>query len=304
MAHHEEERAGRVLDHLEVGGLRIVVWRRGAELISLARRNPEGEWMGFLHRDNEVDVPASGWANHATVMGYYLHRLKNERSLYRGHEIRGCTHSFLREKDWKLARTGAASLTYAMTAQDFSPSEYPLNVSLELTYALRGDAVEAEFAFCNHEPQLSAHVGFGLHPGFAAKSFESFEFEMPAGIYRRHFSPTNYLSGETETIEFGGGLMPFAREKLPGSYIIERMHERGGGYIFRDRASAREVQIDLGDAPYFTLWSDGGAFFCVEPCWGLTDHDEQRAFEDKAGAQLILPGAKRNARCAFSPRLL
>ena len=35
-------------------------------------------------------------------MGYYIHRLKNGRSLYRGREIKGGTHGFLRSKIWHL----------------------------------------------------------------------------------------------------------------------------------------------------------------------------------------------------------
>ena len=77
----EEQRDGRLLDILtdEEAGLRLIVSRLGAELVSLARRDHRGEWIGFLHRDNDLSAPAKGWANHATVMGYFLHRLKNER---------------------------------------------------------------------------------------------------------------------------------------------------------------------------------------------------------------------------------
>jgi len=60
-----------------------IVSRLGTRLITLARINEAGEWTGFLYRDNEVSAPSQGWANYATVMGYYLHRLKNGRSLRR-----------------------------------------------------------------------------------------------------------------------------------------------------------------------------------------------------------------------------
>jgi hypothetical protein len=95
-SHREEERGERGLDVLtdEELGLRIVVSRLGAELVSLARRDGGGEWIGFLHRDNDITKPASGWGNHATVMGYFLHRLKDEHSLYRGREIRGARTVF------------------------------------------------------------------------------------------------------------------------------------------------------------------------------------------------------------------
>src|SRR5438477_8771316 len=103
--HREDKRGDRLLDVLtdETNGLRLIVSRLGAELISMSRINEAGEWIGFLYRDNDVTVPAEGWANHATVMGYYLHRLKNGRTLYRGHELKGGTHGFLRTKTWHLA---------------------------------------------------------------------------------------------------------------------------------------------------------------------------------------------------------
>src|SRR5256886_13281315 len=137
-SHSEEKREDRYLDTLtdEENGLRMVVSRLGAELVSLARINEAGEWTGFLYRDNDLSTPSQGWANHSTVMGYYLHRLKNGRSLYRGREIIGGNHGFLRSKNWQLAGSSAegtgASLTHQVTSDDFSPTEYPLNVSVNL----------------------------------------------------------------------------------------------------------------------------------------------------------------------------
>ena len=302
----EETRGDRHLDILtdEGHGVRLIVSRLGAELISVAKRNAAGEWIGFLNRDNQISPPEKGWANHATVMGYFLHRIKNERSVYRGQEIRGGTHSFLRGKVWHRVEPDRDSeLNYRITPADFSAAEYPLKVSLDLTYRIEGARVSITFKFRNDEAELTAHVGFGLHPGFGSTSPDSFQFEMPAGLYRRHFSPTNYLSGETEDIRFGGGEMPFAKEKLPGSYILELVDVPNRTFTFIDPPSGRRVDLDLSGVPYLTLWSDGGPFLCVEPCWGLTDHHDQRAFEDKEGIQKIAPGRELVASFSLEPRL-
>ena len=47
-SHREEERDGRLLDVLtdEEQGLRLIVNRAGAELVSLARRDSAGPWAG------------------------------------------------------------------------------------------------------------------------------------------------------------------------------------------------------------------------------------------------------------------
>lgn len=329
LSHREERRGDRLLDVLtdDEAGVRLIVSRLGAELISVARRDARGAWRGFLWRDNEIVPPAKGWANHATVMGYYLHRLKNERSIYRGHEIRGGTHSFLRHKTWRLTESHT-SLTYSIhacqprrqesdsaarrsagsrdSAADegscFTSTQYPYDVSLDLTYTIEGDTVRVRFAFANHEDAI-AHVAFGLHPGFAAASFDSFRLQMPPGLYRRWFSPENFLSGETEEFRFGGGEMPFERTKLPGSYILEFVDVPDRRFTFSDPPSGRGVTLDMAEAPYVTLWSDGDPFLCIEPCWGLTDSHEQRPFEEKLGIQQIPARGQLVRSFAISPRL-
>jgi len=306
-SHREDKRDDRFLDILtdEANGVRIIVSRLGAELVSVSRRNASGEWIGFLYRDNILTAPEKGWANHATVMGYYLHRLKDGHSLYRGQEIRGGTHSFLRAAQWH-ADTGTTSegrLIYQIGPEDYKPADYPLKVSLELTYQLTSDGLTVRFRFINHEPHLTAHVEFGLHPGFGASSFESFEFLMPAGKYRRYFSPQNYLSGETQDIDFSGGPMPFAREQLPGSYILQLVDVPQRRFVYRDPSSGRIVTFDFAEVPYLTLWSDGGPFLCVEPCWGLTDRHEQRRFEDKDGIQEIAAAGELEAQFTIRPEL-
>lgn len=302
-SHGEETREDRQFDILtdEENGLRIIVSRLGAELISLARMDEAGEWVGFLYRDNDISAPAKGWANHATVMGYYLHRLKEGRSLYRGQEIKGGTHSFLRAKTWHFVEA-ADALTYRITPEDFSLTEYPLKVSLNLTYKIDMNKVVVTFQFRNDEPELTAHIGFGLHPGFAATAFDTFRLQMPRGLYRRHFSPDNYLSGETREIQFQGGEMPFPREELPGSFILELVNVPRREFSYVDPPSGRWVIVDLSGVPYVTLWSDGGPFLCIEPCWGLTDHHEQRAFEDKEGVQTIAAGETLRRSFTMTPQ--
>jgi galactose mutarotase-like enzyme len=308
-SHSEEKRDGRHLDVLtnEENGFRIIVSRLGAELISLARVNEAGNWVGFLYRDNDLLAPSHGWANHATVMGYYIHRLKNGRSLYRGHEIKGGTHGFLRSKTWHFTgcsiEESGASLGYQITPADFSPGDYPLKVSVDLTYRIESDKLVVLFEFRNNEPELTAHVSFGLHPGFGATSDESFHLQMPRGLYRRYSAPGNFLSGQTRDIEFPGGEMPFPAAELPGAILLELVDVQRPQFSYVDPPSGRWVMLDLTGIPYLTLWSDGGPFLCVEPCWGLPDHDDQRAFEHKEGIQIIPPNGELRASFSVTPQL-
>jgi galactose mutarotase-like enzyme len=301
-----EEKEGLRLDHLtHDSGLRIIVNRRGAELVSIARRGPDGKWTGFLFRDGDISTPAEGWKNHATVMGYFVHRLKDEHSVYRGHPIRGGTHSFLRHKDFGAPAVETGAITYSIGPGEIEPEEYPFKVRMDLTYTLAVTAGNPEllvtFEFENLEPELSAHVSFGLHPGFALSSLKDARVILPKGVYIRHMAPGNFLSGETVRIDHPGGPMPFDKAELPGSFILGLEEVPEPIFAVEDPGGNRRTLLDYREAPYLTLWSDGHDFVCVEPCWGLPDHQQQRPFEEKEGLQEIAPGKKLTRTFSIRP---
>jgi galactose mutarotase-like enzyme len=296
-SHEVITREGRTLDVLtdDVSGTRLMVAREGAEPVSLARRTASGDWRGFLYRDGDLSKAVEGWNNHATVMGYYLHRIVNERSLYRGHEIRGGTHSFLRHKTFQgpeaRVEGDGCSLTYTMTPAGYEPVDYPFAVLLRLTYSLDAEgALRVHFHFENQEQALSTHVSFGLHPGFAVGSLEDCEVRLPAGLYRRLLAPGNFLSGESVEIDHPGGPMPFAKVDLPGSFLLDLAGVPDRKFTLIDHAGGRQVTVECPEAPFLTLWSDGHDFVCIEPCWGLPDMAQQTPFEQKPGIQEIAPG--------------
>lgn len=284
----------------ETTSVRVRLRRHGAELVSLGRKDAAGEWRGFLYRDNETSPPAHGWANHATVMGYYLHRLLGERTTYCGVELRGGNHGFLRGFDFDAPTfdPGRAALTYRVAAERIPAGAYPLRVSLELSYHLLPDGVRVEFAFANEEPERDAHVSFGVHPGFAVSSLEGAEVLLPPGIYRRHWAPGNFLDGRVDAVEHAGGPMPFAKAALPDSYLLGLAEVPTPLLTLRDTAAGTSVVLDFSEAPFCTIWSDGGPMICLEPCWGLPDSDPQKPFEQKDGIQVIPP--RGGLRAGFS----
>ncbi len=273
-------------------GYHLQVKNLGAELISIASTNASGEKIGFLYRDAELDPAPSGWQGHATVMGYYLHRLKGEQTLYAGDQIKGGNHGFLRHKrfpDPEVKLDDRATLTYSLTADSIQPVEYPRRVSFKIDYTLIDNSVEVTFRFQNEEQGREAHVSFGLHPGFAVSSVESARIILPKGSYRRFLAPDNFLSGETVDWYSDGGPLPIRPFELPGSFLMEALEVEHLVARLQDPGK-RLVEIDLSESPYFTLWSDLHPFLCIEPCWGLPDHQQQRPFEQKLGTQVIPPG--------------
>lgn len=297
--------AGHVVDELtdEESGVRLRVSRLGAEMVSLARRKEDGSWQGVLYRDGDLSTPAQGWGNHATVMGYFLHRLWKEQSLYRGKLIKGGNHGFIRHFNFAAPEFTGEGLIYRVPADQVPPEAYPLRVGLELAYILKGGKLEVRFTFENQE-EVEAHVSFGLHPGLHLTSWEQGRVLMPAGRYIRHMAPGNFLNGETVEIDFAGGEMPFAVADLPGSFLLELSGVPRRIFTVEDRGTGMRVELDFSEVPYVTIWSDGGPFICVEPCWGLPDSNPPVAFEDKIGIQKIPALGKLQRSFFIHPNLL
>ena len=292
---------GVTLDILETSDLRITVSRTGAEMSSLARRDAAGEWQGFLYRDGEIAPPKTGWANHATVMGYFLHRLWKEQSNYRGFTIRGGNHGFLRHFVFDPPDVSDAAVVYRVPASWVPPDAYPLKVSLSLSYALSSDGLRVEFLFTNEEAELDAHVSFGLHPGFTVSSLNNCKVLLPAGTYVRYFAPGNFLDGRTEQIAFPGGEMPFSKAKLSDSYLVGLEDVPKRIIVLEDPNLGRRIGFDFSEVPFLTLWSDNQTFICIEPCWGLPDSNPPKPFEEKIGIQRIAAGESLRRGFSISP---
>ena len=303
--HRSFEQNGQQLDEVVdlEAGTRIIVSDHGAELVSLAKRTPGQDWIGYLYRDADISVPPNGWKSHATVMGYYIHRLMGEHTLYEGDEIRGGNHSFIRTKVFAspTLTTGAdsATLTYRLPVEAIEKIAYPRQVAFQIGYVLSGQDLTTVFSFTNQEQSRPAHVSFGLHPGFRVSSIDDARIILPRGKYRRYLAPGNFLSGQTAEFSSAGDSFPCKPFELPDSFLIEPLEVDEAVVKLQDLKEKREVQIGLSEAPFFTIWSDLNPFICIEPCWGLPDHKEQEPFEKKVGIQVIPPQGTLTRQCSF-----
>lgn len=305
--HHVLDSSVVPLDEItdEASGLRLVVCRTGAEPVGLSLPDASGERHGFLWRDGQVEKPASGWGNHATVMGYFVHRLWKQESVYDGHVLRGGNHGFLRSFAFDAPEVDltAGSLTYTVDPERIPAEAYPYRVALKLTYAVFGRILRMTFRFENLEDHEVA-LGFGWHPGFAVGDLESARLLMPPGTYERQMAPGDFLDGSVQEIPFSGGEMPFAKKDLPGSYLLDLAKVPDRTFTLESPALGHRIVCDYSEAPYLTLWSNGDPFLCVEPCWGLPDSNPPVPFERKKGIQTIAPRGTLEASLRITPSLI
>jgi galactose mutarotase-like enzyme len=295
------------LDQLidEISGLRLVICRNGAEPVSLARRDASGSWQGFLWRDGEVEKPTTGWGNHATVMGYFVHRLWKQESVYEGHVIKGGNHGFIRSFAFDAPEVDlqAGTITYSVAPERIPVDAYPYRVGLSLSYSVASGELRMTFDFQNHEESEVA-LGFGWHPGFAVSSLENARVTLPSGTYLREMAPGDFLDGTVQVIPFAGGEMPFAKKDLPGSYLLDLAGVPERRFVLEDSVLGHRVECDYAEAPFLTLWSNGDPFLCIEPCWGLPDSNPPVPFGQKKGIQRIPAKGSMKASLVVRPTFL
>ena len=289
----------------EASGLRLVICRTGAEPVSLARRDTSGNWHGFLWRDGQVDKPTSGWGNHATVMGYFVHRLWKQESLYEGHVMKGGNHGFIRSFAFDAPEVDlqAGTITYSVASERIPVDAYPYKIALRLSYSVADGILRMIFDFQNQEEHEVA-LGFGWHPGFAVSSLENARVTLPSGTYLREMAPGDFLDGTVQEIPFAGGEMPFAKKDLPGSYLLDLAGVPDRRFVLEDPVLGHRVECDYAEAPFLTLWSNGDPFLCIEPCWGLPDSNPPVPFEKKKGIQRIAARGTLKASLVVRPSFL
>ena len=289
----------------ETTGLRLIICRIGAEPVSLALRNGKGAWEGFLWRDGQVEKPASGWGNHATVMGYFVHRLWKQESVYEGQPIKGGNHGFVRSHTFPQPEVDLATgtMTYHVDPAEIPSDAYPYKVAMRLIYGISQGSMQMRFEFENREVHPVV-LSFGWHPGFDVGSLESARVLLPAGNYRREMAPGDFLDGTVQEIPFAGGEMPFTKKDLPSSFLLDLEEVSDRRFILEAPALGHRIACDYSEAPYLTLWSNGDPFVCIEPCWGLPDHNPPVPFEQKKGIQHIAAGSTISASLAVIPSFL
>jgi galactose mutarotase-like enzyme len=274
--------------------VRVQVTRLGAELVSIARRNVQGEWVGFLYRDGDLGAPASGWPYHATVMGPYTHRLKDGESRYGGERIAGGPHGFLRHTRFGpptiVDDDGRVALEYTIGPGEYGPDDYPRHMRFTVRYTVVDAGVHVRLAVRNLEDARAVHASFGLHPGFSVGTLENACLELPVGDYVEHDIPGSLLSGETRRFRHEGGCLDLGRIRSGGSIILGPAGAWHGPVVLTSPETGHRVRLDVEHVPHLTVWTDGNPYLCVEPVWGLPDHHDQRPFEEKQAIRTIAAG--------------
>lgn len=292
----------------EAHGLEVTILDRGAEPVSLRRRDRDsGRWVSHFARDAEVN-PESVWQPlHCTHLGLFAHTLVGHQSPYGEEWVRGHGHGMLPSHPHHRIETRAGSdgvfVTHRIEPEDYSREVYPRSLSLSIEQGLRDGWLEVTYRAVNREPARPVHLSFGAHPAFPITVPERFEIRLAPGVYRHWVVDGDvHLTGETREITVSDGFtFPWSIASLSSPVLLEPVDVPKPSCVGRDPVSGLGIEIDLVDRPTINFWSNAPTFVCMEPIWGLPDAARQRPFDQKHGILEIPVGGVLTRRFRMRP---
>jgi galactose mutarotase-like enzyme len=209
-------------------------------------------------------------------------------------------HGFARDRTFSIEEVTSSTAVFRLNADEASFLVYPFRFELAIRYELDGPTLSLTTSIRN-KGDTDMPVSFGYHPGFRwplpfgqpqTSHFIEFESEENAPIRR---------------IDSAGLLTP-TRHPTPVSHRRLTLADalfRDDVLIFDDVESRSvmygsdegpRIQVGFPDAPYLGIWTKPGAqFICIEPWYGVTDHQGFSGdFSEKEGV-FVLPGGNSRA---------
>ena len=241
--------------------LTIEINSRGAELTSVkSAGNHEFIWQG------------EAWREHAPILFPVCGRLQDGKYKYRGKEYKMSSHGFAKYSEFTVSETGDNFITLTLTSSDETREIYPFDFTLDATYTLTENRLDAVFTVSNTGKHILPYM-FGWHPGFTLSG------DREIGSFYVDFGNKKALSWHQ--LQNGAFVNPFySSYPLKGGryYLNEEEIYSNDTMIFKDTAHTvrlaggyqrRSVTLAYSkNLPYMCIWKapDSTArFVCLEP---------------------------------------
>lgn len=253
--------------------LTAVIDSHGFELVSL-KRNADGSEL-IWQADPAV------WKRHAPVLFPVVGKLAGDVYRFDGKTYEMHQHGFARDKEFRLVKQEAASVTGELASDEETKKVYPFDFRLQCGFALDDNAVTVTWNVANagKDPM---YFSLGGHPAFVPETEtcvgDSFFLETENG-------PMQEL--RYQLLEGGGVADKVYKKQLTDGRLTidEALFENDALIIETDQPEGKLQSVTLvteegarvaveTQAPVLGLWGVSKAhlpFVCIEPWYGRAD---------------------------------
>ncbi|NOZ01905.1 MAG: hypothetical protein GXP54_08465 [Deltaproteobacteria bacterium] len=289
------------LDIVRGSSLDLMVGRKGAEVIGLTLKRPDGKDVGLIWRNGVINPPDDGfWPRHAPVLFPVVGGLHGNRSMTtQGSAVRfPGLHGLARHSRFELVGAPGrdGSLIYRLDSNDETRAMFPWDFTLTITYTLGPMELKQSVTVLNRDSRPMPFQ-LGWHPGFPTPFVSGAKKEchlrLPQGRIRRMLNDADCrLTGESVELENTGDFQ-FTELELDRTYMFDLTEVDSESRVVElmDPDESVGVRVKFPDHPHLGLWSNAGApFICIEPWQGMDDSVEQEPFDRKFGMVILDPG--------------
>lgn len=257
---------------------------KGAELVSLKKTATDKEYLWQANPEH--------WGRHAPVLFPFVGKLKDNAYKYQGQSYPMGQHGFARDMEFNLIDQEKELIRFSFTAIEESLEIYPFRFELIITYQVKDESLKVTYEVKNLDsPDL--YFSIGAHPGFncpliqgEARSDYWLEFAQEEQV-ETHRLRDGLFSGETDPV--------FDKNKIR---ITDSVFDEDA-LVFKNLKSDRLslmspsgkwLTFHFKGFPYLGIWSKSrdSPFVCIEPWFGLADHqDHNQQLEAKEGINVL-----------------
>ncbi|GAA3791394.1 aldose 1-epimerase family protein [Corallibacter vietnamensis] len=274
---------------LENSLLQITINPTGSELqrITSVKHNTQFMW------DGNPDI----WSGFAPILFPIVGGLKQDTYYFNDKAYKLPRHGFYRRnKDIKLYKQGADSLTFKLESNDELYQIYPFVFEFYTTYQLKEHHILITHKVKNVDTK-TMYFSLGEHPAFKCPVFDGETYED----YILEFEHSE--TSKTHLLDNSGLLNLETQAILENSKTLQ-LHKQmfnNDALIFKDLASKSVtltsknkgpiLTVNFQDFPYLGLWAKPQAnYICIEPWLGIADNiDSNQNITEKEGIIKLAP---------------
>lgn len=262
----------------------------GAELIQISKDNINYIW----------NIDETFWNKTSPILFPIVGRLKNDSYSFNGINYEMARHGFARNYDFTVLNKTENSISFTLTDNNETLSQYPFNFQLTITYTVHIKGLTIDYKVKNNSKKVMP-FSIGAHPAININSeFKNYsiQFENDSELISHELENENF-SGKTNQIKLEEKTLKLNYDLFEKDAIVVKDLQSNHLTIYKHNNPF--IKISFDNFPHLGIWTKKNApFLCIEPWQGYADSENTTGdLIKKEGMLHLLPNKEKNFSISF-----